>query len=58
MQDISVHRGTAVAKVFELTVASTGNSERLLKQAGIEYETIHIHRNSHAGYYPGASPIA
>ena len=51
-------QGTAVAKVFELTVASTGNSERLLKQAGIEYETIHIHPNSHAGYYPGASPIA
>ncbi len=51
-------QGTAVAKVFELTVASTGNSERLLKQAGIEYETIHIHPNSHAGYYPAASPIA
>lgn len=51
-------QGTAVAKVFELTVASTGNSERLLKQAGIEYEMIHIHPNSHAGYYPGASPIA
>ena len=51
-------QGTAVAKVFELTVASTGNSERLLKQAGIEYETIHLHPNSHAGYYPGASPIA
>jgi len=51
-------QGTAVAKVFELTVARTGNSERLLKQAGIEYETIHIHPNSHAGYYPGASPIA
>ena len=51
-------QGTAVAKVFELTVASTGNSERLLKQAGIKYETIHIHPNSHAGYYPGASPIA
>ena len=51
-------QGTAVAKVFELTVASTGNSERLLKQADIEYETIHIHPNSHAGYYPGASPIA
>lgn len=44
--------------MFELTVASTGNSERLLKQAGTEYETIHIHPNSHAGYYPGASPIA
>ncbi|MGT2800340.1 FAD-dependent oxidoreductase [Streptococcus marmotae] len=51
-------QGTAVAKVFELTVASTGNSERVLKQAGIDYEVIHIHPNSHAGYYPGASPIA
>ncbi|MER0122244.1 FAD-dependent oxidoreductase [Streptococcus sp. ZJ93] len=51
-------QGTAVAKVFELTVASTGNSERVLKQAGVDYEVIHIHPNSHAGYYPGASPIA
>ncbi|MDG3131941.1 CoA-disulfide reductase [Streptococcus suis] len=51
-------QGTSVAKVFELTVASTGNSERLLKQAAVEYDVIHIHPNSHAGYYPGASPIA
>ncbi len=51
-------QGTSVAKVFELTVAGTGNSERLLKSQGIEYEVIHIHPNSHAGYYPGASPIA
>ncbi len=51
-------QGTSVAKVFELTVAGTGNSERLLKSQGIEYEVIHIHPNSHAGYYPSASPIA
>lgn len=51
-------QGTSVAKVFELTVAGTGNSERLLKSQGIEYEVIHIHPNSHAGYYPGASPVA
>ena len=49
--------GTSVAKVFELTIAATGNSERLLKQKGIEYQAIHLHPNSHAGYYPGASPI-
>lgn len=51
-------QGTSVAKIFELTAASTGNSERQLKMNKIEYNTIHIHPNSHAGYYPGASPIA
>ncbi len=44
-------------KVFELTIAATGNSERLLKQKGIAYHAIHLHPNSHAGYYPGASQI-
>lgn len=51
-------QGTSVAKIFELTAASTGNSERQLKMNKIEYNAIHIHPNSHAGYYPGASPIA
>jgi CoA-disulfide reductase len=49
--------GTAVAKVFELTVASTGNNEKTLKRVETPYETIHIHPNSHANYYPGASQI-
>lgn len=49
--------GTSVAKVFELTIAATGNSERILKQKGIAYHAIHLHPNSHAGYYPGASQI-
>lgn len=51
-------QGTSVAKVFELTAAGTGNSERLLQHHGIEYHAVHIHPNSHAGYYPGAAPIA
>lgn len=51
-------QGTSVAKVFELTAAGTGNSERVLKLKNIDYHAIHIHPNSHAGYYPGASPIA
>ena len=49
--------GSSVAKVFDLTVASTGNSEKLLKRLGIEYKAIHIQANSHAGYYPGAFPV-
>ncbi|WP_141432458.1 DsrE/DsrF/DrsH-like family protein [Bacillus sp. 03113] len=50
--------GTSIAKVFDLTVAATGNNEKTLKRLELPYEAIHIHPNSHAGYYPGAAPIA
>jgi CoA-disulfide reductase len=50
--------GTSIAKVFNLTVAATGNNEKTLKRLGVEYEVVHIHPSSHAGYYPGAAPIA
>ena len=50
--------GTSVAKVFDLTVASTGNNEKTLKRFGVPYEVLHIHPSSHAGYYPGASQIS
>ncbi len=49
--------GSSVAKVFDLTVASTGNNEKVLQAKGIDYEVLHIHPGSHAGYYPGAFPI-
>lgn len=50
--------GTSVAKVFDLTVSTTGNNEKSLKRNGIEYQAIHIHPNSHASYYPGANMIS
>lgn len=50
--------GTSVAKVFDLTVAATGNNEKLLKRLGVPYEVAHIHPSSHAGYYPGAAQIS
>ncbi|WP_042351529.1 CoA-disulfide reductase [Bacillus massiliigorillae] len=50
--------GTSIAKVFNLTVAATGNNEKTLKRVGIPCEVIHIHPNSHAGYYPGATPVS
>lgn len=50
--------GTSVAKVFDLTVASTGNNEKTLKRIGTPYEVLHIHPSSHAGYYPGAAQIS
>ena len=50
--------GTAVVKVFDLTVASTGNNEAQLKEKGIKYRAIHAHRTNHASYYPDAQNIA
>lgn len=46
--------GTAIAKVFDLTVASTGLPAKRLKQFGMPYLSATIHSGSHAGYYPGA----
>jgi len=50
--------GTAIAKVFDVTVASTGVSEKLLKAEGISYLASIIHASSHAGYYPNALPMS
>ncbi|NMH68151.1 CoA-disulfide reductase [Bacillus sp. RO3] len=50
--------GTSVAKVFGLTVAATGNNEKMLKRMGIPYEAVHIHPNSNAAYYPGGSQLS
>ncbi|WP_195217875.1 CoA-disulfide reductase [Turicibacter sanguinis] len=50
--------GSSVAKVFDYTVAATGNNEKTLKRLNLEYKALHIHPGSHAGYYPGAFPIA
>ena len=54
-------QGTSVAKVFDLTAASTGANEKTLIKRGLEkgkdYESITIIQNSHAGYYPGAVPM-
>lgn len=46
--------GTGIAKVFDLTVASTGLPAKRLKQMEIPYISSTTHSNSHAGYYPGA----
>lgn len=50
--------GTAIAQIFDLTVASTGNNEKTLKRINASYEAVHIFPNNQAGYYPGASQIA
>lgn len=53
--------GTSVAKVFDLTVASTGANEKTLNRMGLEegkdYYTATISQKSHAGYYPESSEL-
>lgn len=51
-------QGTSVLKVFDMTVASTGNNEKILKRFNIPYEKSFTHSSSHAGYYPDAMPIS
>ncbi len=46
--------GTSVCKVFNLTAASVGATERRLKQAGREFFKVYLHPFSHVNYYPGA----
>lgn len=50
--------GTAIAKVFDLSVASAGLPEKALKQQEISYHASITHSGSNAGYYPGAIPLA
>jgi NADPH-dependent 2,4-dienoyl-CoA reductase/sulfur reductase-like enzyme/peroxiredoxin family protein/rhodanese-related sulfurtransferase/TusA-related sulfurtransferase len=50
-------QGTAIVKVFNLTAGSTGLNENSLKKWGISYLSSITHPNSHASYYPGASPL-
>lgn len=50
--------GTSIAKVFDLTVAATGASSKLLDRLGISHLTSYTHGISHAGYYPGASSLS
>ncbi len=51
-------QGTAICKIFDLAVASTGKNEKQLKRAGIEYEKVYVHTASHASYYPGAEVVS
>ena len=50
--------GTAIVKVFDLTVASTGWNEKRLRAAGRTSIAIHTHPFSHATYFPDARPMS
>lgn len=47
-------QGTAIVRVFGVTAATTGASEKILRRANQEYRKVYIHPTDHATYYPGA----
>ena len=49
--------GTAIARIFDLTVATTGLAAKKLKQLNIPYASSHTHSGSCAGYYPGSTQM-
>ncbi|MGC3998618.1 MAG: FAD-dependent oxidoreductase [Anaeromyxobacter sp.] len=50
--------GTSVVKIFEATAASTGLTERAAREAGFDAGVAVIHKDHHAGYYPGAQELS
>jgi NADPH-dependent 2,4-dienoyl-CoA reductase/sulfur reductase-like enzyme/rhodanese-related sulfurtransferase len=50
--------GTAIVKVFDLSVAMTGWNEKRLASQDRAFLAIHTHPSSHAKYYPGATTMA
>lgn len=51
-------QGTAICKVFSLSVGSCGVNEKQLKAQGTRYEKVYVHGADHASYYPGATMIS
>ena len=47
-------QGSAILKVFDLTVATTGINEKTARRLGMAYDKIFTYSASHASYYPGA----
>lgn len=51
-------QGSAVLKLFDMTVATTGLNEKNAAAADIDYDKTYIYSGSHAAYYPGANNLS
>lgn len=49
--------GTAIVRVFNMTAATTGLTERQAKEAGLAVAVVHSKGKDHAGYYPGSTGV-
>ncbi|MCL1982953.1 MAG: DsrE/DsrF/DrsH-like family protein, partial [Clostridiales bacterium] len=47
-------QGSAILKVFDMTVATTGINEKAAKRLGLDYDKSFTFSPNHASYYPGA----
>ncbi len=48
---------TAIVKLFDMTLATTGTAVKHLKAAGIPYEVVYTKSGSHASYYPDSKQM-
>lgn len=46
--------GSSIIQLFDMTVASTGLTERAAEEAGLDYDKVVLSPSSHATYYPNA----
>lgn len=51
-------QGSAVLKLFDMTVATTGLNEKSAEAAGIDFDKIYTYSASHASYYPGGNMMS
>ncbi|MGN0330398.1 MAG: FAD-dependent oxidoreductase [Kineothrix sp.] len=51
-------QGSAVLKLFDMTVAATGLNEKSARAAGIDYDKTYTYSASHAAYYPGGAGMS
>lgn len=49
--------GTSIVRVFNVTAAATGASEKRLRARGVPFHKVYVHRGHHAGYFPGAQML-
>ena len=50
--------GSSILKLFDMTIALTGINEKEAKLSNINYDKVFLYTNSHASYYPGATPLS
>ncbi len=51
-------QGSAVLKVFDMAIATTGLNERTARAKGIACDKVFLYAGNHAGYYPGSSMMS
>jgi NADPH-dependent 2,4-dienoyl-CoA reductase/sulfur reductase-like enzyme/rhodanese-related sulfurtransferase len=49
--------GTSIVRVFGVSAALTGASEKTLRARGVAYQKVYVHRPHHVTYYPGAQAM-